>query len=268
VTGKPSQISYGKAAVSVYRTSGAGELFAAEVRLDVFGEAFLPSYTEGDNSLVVATDSMKNFVHVAAVAYEGESLEGFLALLGSEFLGEYDHVESVRLVGREIPFARTDGSLFRRLDGDYAVAEVARAREGIVDHRSGRERLHLVKLTGSAFRGFVRDRYTTLPDADDRPLGIHLNIYWRHGDFERRIESERVREHVAETFADFVSESIQHLVHEMGVRLLDRFPEISEVSFEGENRLWDLAQTSDDGDVKVYTDPRPPYGVIALTLAR
>ena len=48
-----------------------------------------------------------------------------------------------------------------------------------------------------------------------------------------------------------------------------RFPQLAEISFEAENRLWDTAQVSEeDGRVRVYTDPRPPFGVISLTLAR
>jgi urate oxidase/2-oxo-4-hydroxy-4-carboxy-5-ureidoimidazoline decarboxylase len=55
----------------------------------------------------------------------------------------------------------------------------------------------------------------------------------------------------------------------MGTRLLDTFQELAEVSFAGENRLWDTAQVlGSDERVRVYTDPRPPYGHIELTLAR
>ncbi|MGH2484154.1 MAG: factor-independent urate hydroxylase, partial [Candidatus Limnocylindria bacterium] len=74
------EIGYGKAAVSVYRTYGtplvgvtpiaespfAGRdntLMAAEIEIQVHGQGFLDSYTEGDNRLVVATDTMKNFIH-------------------------------------------------------------------------------------------------------------------------------------------------------------------------------------------------------------
>ena len=43
----------------------------------------------------------------------------------------------------------------------------------------------------------------------------------------------------------------------------------SEVSFEAQNRTFDPAGTSDDEErVKVYTDPRPPYGRMGLTLHR
>jgi urate oxidase len=50
---------------------------------------------------------------------------------------------------------------------------------------------------------------------------------------------------------------------------MERYPQLSEVSFEGQNRLWDLAVTSEsDERVKVYWDPHPPYGKIGLVLRR
>jgi urate oxidase len=262
-------IHYGKDAVSFYRTDGVRTLFGAEVRLDVFGENFLPAYTEGDNSLVVATDTMKNFVHASALEYAGDSLEELVELLGRRFLERYGHVERVTVRARELPFERQSDVLFKRLYDDYGVAELELDRAGIRRHRSGREGLHLIKITGSSFARFARDDYTTLPEMEDRPLFVYLDVHWRHEDFGRPVASAEVRTCLVETFDSFISKSIQHLVHEQGRRLLERFPEIVEVSLEAENRLWDTAQVCDaDERVKVYTDPRPPFGVIGLTLAR
>ena len=78
-----------------------------------------------------------------------------------------------------------------------------------------------------------------------------------------------MRDLVGHTFDDFVSMSIQHLVHEMGVRLLDRFPALSEVSFEAQNRLWDTSAVSEkDPQARVFSDPKPAHGHIALRLTR
>ena len=262
-------IGYGKEAVSVYRTDGVSSLFAAEIGMTVRGEAFVSSYTEGDNTLVVATDSMKNFIQMTALEYGEASLEGFLELLARRFLETYGHVERIELTAREAPFARRSEQSFQQVGGDYAVAELALDRGGTLTHRSGREGIRLMKLTGSSFEGFVRDGYTTLPELRDRPLFIHLDVYWRNRDFAHCADGEGVRDSVAETFAAFDSASIQELVHEMGLRLLDRFEVLAEVSFVGENRLWDTAQVyGPDERVRVYTDPRPPYGRIELTLGR
>jgi urate oxidase len=123
----------------------------------------------------------------------------------------------------------------------------------------------------------VRDEYTTLPERGDRPLFIYMDIYWKYAntndmlssDLSRYAPSEQVRDVVQTVFHEFVSESIQHLMHEMGLRLLDRFPQLSEVSFDGQNRTRDPIATSEtDPRVKVYTDPFPAYGQLKLTMSR
>jgi urate oxidase / 2-oxo-4-hydroxy-4-carboxy-5-ureidoimidazoline decarboxylase len=262
-------IHYGKSAVTVYRTDGRRTLFGAEVKLDVFGDGFMPAYARGDNSMVVPTDTMNNFIHAVALEYGGASLEEFLALAGRRFLDTYPHVERLQLKGRELVFERESEALFQRRHDDYGVSELTMDRAGIREHRSGREALHLIKVTGSAFAQFLRDGYTTLPEAEDRPLFIHLNVYWRYRTFDERVASASVRTLVSETFAAFVSKSIQHLLHEMARQILARFLAIDEVALEAENRLWDTARVSEaDPKIRVYCDPRPPYGVIGFTLRR
>ena len=88
-------------------------------------------------------------------------------------------------------------------------------------------------------RSFARDDATTLPERADRPLFIHLDVHWRYadpadalaGDPARYVAAAQVRDVVCAVFHEFVSESIQHLVHEMGQRLLERFAVLAEVSF-------------------------------------
>jgi urate oxidase / 2-oxo-4-hydroxy-4-carboxy-5-ureidoimidazoline decarboxylase len=262
---QPVAHSYGKDAVGVYRVEG-DRLFACEVRMIVRGEALESSYTEGDNSLVVATDSMKNFVQRLAAEFRGESLEDFLAAIGEAFLDRYGHVQAVELSAQETVFAHRGRAVLQRLYDDRAVAELSLGADGARRERSGRQGLHLVKLSGSSFAGFVRDEYTTLPEAHDRPLFIHLDVWWHNADHERRVDGVEVRKAVIAAFDEFVSASIQHLVHEMGVRALDRFPEIDNIAFRAENRLWDTVLETDGA--AVYTDARPPFGVVTLSLDR
>ncbi|MBV9689909.1 MAG: urate oxidase [Ktedonobacteraceae bacterium] len=302
------QISYGKLCVPVYRvyatplkgitpihessfTGRDNVVFALEVDVEVFGDNFLPAYTQGDNTNVVATDSMKNFVLKQALIFDGATLEDFLAMLGRYFLETYPQMEQLRLTGRELPFAaatvpdgiafKLSNVLFSRSHADYAMAMVDFSRVGaeavISAHRCGRVGLQLLKVTGSAFTRFVRDSYTTLPERSDRPLFVYLDVYWKYTDsfdlvdpsFKHYVAAEQVRDFVQVVFHEFVSESIQHLVHEMGQRLLRRFPQLSEVSFEAQNRTKEPVATSDtDAKVKVYSEPFPAYGTIKLTLTR
>ena len=75
------RISYGKLRVPVHRIAG-DDVLACEVSVEVLGENFLPAYTEGDNSEVVATDTMKNFILRESLHYDGTDLEGLLVHLG------------------------------------------------------------------------------------------------------------------------------------------------------------------------------------------
>ena len=304
-------IGYGKHRVPVYRTHARplrgirpipesaftgreNTLLALEVDVDVIGDDFLPAYTEGDNGMVVATDSMKNFVLRESLGYDGATLEGLLHLLGSRFAATYEQLRHLRLTGRELPFSAAsvpagEGQfapsdvLFARSDGDYATAmlELAADTAGtavrVVAHQCGRVGLRLLKTTGSSFTSFVRDGYTTLPDRRDRPLFVFIDVHWRYADPldalgddpSRYVPAEQVGDVVRSVFHQFVSESIQHLVHEMGTRLLERFPPLAEVSFAAENRTRDpVAESETDPRVKVYSDPFPAYGVISLTMRR
>jgi len=306
-----AEIYYGKADVATYRTHATpltgvtpipesafddrpNTLLAATIEVQVLGTAFMAAYTEGDNRLVVATDTMKNFIHRESLAFSGATLEEWLEFIGRRFLETYPHMEHLRVSGVEIPFEpavvpAADGDgweasdvLFERQHGDRstAVVELERTDAGeisVADLRSGRVGLQMMKVTGSSFADFARDAYTTLPERKDRPLHIHLDVGWKYWSPDVALEpshasyvaGEQVADLVGTVFHRYVSLSIQHLVNEIGNAMLERWLQLSEVSFEAQNRLWDLSVTSEsDERVKVYCDPRPPYGRIGLILRR
>src|SRR2546429_8201390 len=156
--GSPYRISYGKAQIPLYRvyatslavltqvpesafTGRANTVLALRVDVEVFGDNFLPAYTEGDNSSVVATDSMKNVVLAQALAYDGATLEGFLDFLGRRFLATYPQMHALRLSATEQPFnaARVpdrdrgfaeSAVLFSPSHGDHAFASLECERDG------------------------------------------------------------------------------------------------------------------------------------------
>ena len=114
-------IQYGKADVAVYRTYGTpligvtpvpespftgrdNILMAAEIEIQVHGQRFLESYTEGDNRAVVATDTMKNLIHVASASSPAATLEGWLDHVGRVFLDHYPHMERISMLGTELPY--------------------------------------------------------------------------------------------------------------------------------------------------------------------
>jgi urate oxidase len=232
---------------------------------------------------------MKNFVLRQAAEYDGATIEGFLDFVGRGLLAAYPQMPRLRLTGRELRFDPAvvpsvsgfapSSVLFDRIDADATTATLelvaGRGAPSVADHRCGRAGVRLMKTTGSAFTGYVHDGYTTLPERRDRPLFITLDVWWRYrqiedllgGDPSRYVPAEQVRDLVCATFHEFVSESIQHLVHEFGMRMLNRFPQLAEVSFRAENRTRDpFAESPSDPQVKVYTDPFPAFGEITLTV--
>src|SRR5262245_64756063 len=116
-----ADISYGKWQIPVYRTYAAplrgvaaipesafvgraNTLFAAEVGIEVLGDNFMPAYTHGDNSNVVATDTMKNFVLLQTLDFGGATLEEYAHFLCVQFLASYPQMHSLRVTAREQPF--------------------------------------------------------------------------------------------------------------------------------------------------------------------
>ena len=74
------QSYYGKGDVTVYRLNrGAGAspqsaVFGANVLMLIYGNAFWPTYTKGDNTGLIATDSMKNFIQRETMNFPGDNL--------------------------------------------------------------------------------------------------------------------------------------------------------------------------------------------------
>jgi urate oxidase len=251
----PKRNYYGKADVIVYRPGPSG-VFGANVTMLVYGEAFWRTYTTGDNTGLVATDSMKNFIQWETGNFEGTALEPYCRFLAAKFLAKYPQAEGVQVEAIEVPY---EGSIdFVPRATERAMARVEMTRGETVESCSGVLGFRLLRLGGSAFSGFVRDEYTTLPETADRPLHMWLDLEWT-GAAEIACA---VRGLVHEVFRSFESGSIQQVIYQVGTKLLADFPDVAEVRLEANNRTWDRVAEG------IYTDPRPPYGVLGLTLRR
>lgn len=275
----PKRHYYGKGDVIAYRlhrdgkTSAAGSpVFGVNVLLLLYGEAFWKTYTEGDNTGLVATDSMKNFIQRETADFAGNDLEEYCRFLGEKFLAKYPQVEGLQLSVSEIPYSAVGGNVaFAPSGGDAATARFEIDRSGIVEAASGVSGFKLLRLGGSAFKGFVRDEYTTLPDLNNRPLHMWLDVEWTYSTpdaaFSDGAITARVRHIVRDVFTRFESGSIQQLIYQMGTKMLGEIRTIAEVRLEATNRTWDTIAEHGE-QLGVYTDPRPPYGCLGLTLKR
>jgi urate oxidase / 2-oxo-4-hydroxy-4-carboxy-5-ureidoimidazoline decarboxylase len=269
---------YGKGDVIVYRLNRDGQVpaglspvFGANVLMLLYGDAFWPTYTTGDNTGLIATDSMKNFIQRETMNFPGSDLEGYCRFLADKFLATYPQVEGVQVSAEEIPYEGLGGPAFTPSGPERPTARVEIQSGSIVETSSGLRGFKLLRLGGSAFHGFVRDQYTTLPDLMNRPLHMWLDLEWRYTDaaaaFNEGRMAARVRDLVRSVFESFESGSIQQLIHRIGAKMLDENPSIAAVDLEANNRTWDtIAERGDE--LGVYTEARPPYGCLGLSLKR
>jgi len=271
------QSYYGKGDVIAYRLNrdgkvapGQSPVFGASVLLLVFGDAFWRTYTEGDNTGLVATDSMKNFIQRETMNYAGDDLTEYCHFLARTFIDKYPQVEGIQVSAVEIPYTGVGGVAFAPGGPERATARVELSRDAIVEATSGIRGFKLLRLGGSAFVGFVRDEYTTLPDIHNRPLHMWLDLEWQYGDPRAGFGAghvPQVRQIVRDVFTAFESGSIQQVIYQMGTRMLADLPAVREVQLEANNRTWDtIAERGDE--LGVYTEARPPYGCLGLRLTR
>ncbi len=270
---------YGKGDVVVYRLNrdgvtpaGQSPVFGAKVLMLVYGDVFWPTYTSGDNTGLIATDSMKNFIQRETFEFSGDDLADYCRFLGLKFLGKYPQVEGAQVSAVEIPYAGVDGAVaFTPSGPERATARVELRGSQTVEAVAGIRGFKLLRLGGSAFQGFVRDEYTTLPDIGNRPVHMWLDLEWRYTDneaaFGRNCVTTRVRQIVRDVFRTFESGSIQQVIYQMGTRLLEEIRPLAEVHLEANNRTW-LPVVERGDELGVYADPPPPYGCLGLRLAR
>ena len=271
---------YGKGDVIVYRlnregktAAGASPVFGANITILVYGDAFWPTYATGDNTGLIATDSMKNFIQREVMNYEGSDLEDCCRCLGAKFLATYPQVEGVQMSAIEIPYAvlPNSGVAFMPAGPERATARLELNREGVVEIASGIVGFKLLRLGGSAFHGFVRDQYTTLPDVANRPLHMWLDLEWLYTESAAGFNSGAIiaaaRHIVQEVFDGFKSGSIQQVIYQIGTKMLADIPSIAEVRLEANNRTWDtIAERGEE--IGIYTEARPAFGILGLRLKR
>ena len=226
---------------------------------------------------MIATDTMKNTAYAFAKDHLGGSIETYGRALAEHFLAE-PQVETatvnvrshqwspIDVAGRPAPDAFVRGGEGTRM------ATVIATRGGITVE-AGVEDLVVMKTTRSAFTGFPRDRYTTLPETDDRLMATRITAIWRYGspDLDADATFAAVRRTLLEVFADHDSPSVQASIWIMARAILERHEEIEEIRMVLPNLhhwLVDLSPFGLENDREIYTPTTEPHGVIEATVRR
>lgn len=210
-------------------------------------------YTVADNSVVVATDSMKNTVYIKAKEHPVTPPELFASILGTHFVETYPHITAanIKIVTHRWTRMTIDGKphphSFYRDGAETRNVEAKITRGKGIDIRSGIVGLLVLKSTGSQFHSFVRDEYTTLPEVWDRILSTEVDCGWLWKTFSgiNAVEAaipkfdkawSDARTITMKTFAEENSPSVQNTMYKMCGAILDAVPEVQNVDYALPNK--------------------------------
>jgi urate oxidase len=269
-----SDNQYGKAEtriVHVRRDADRHELTDLNVSVTLGGD-LAGTHLTGDNSHVLPTDSQKNTVYAFARQHGIGQIEEFGLRLARHFVGSQPTIHRARVHIEQYTWVRVGPHSFVRsgmetrtctvtCDGDQAWVVC-----GLSD-------LVLLNCTDSEFVGYIKDRYTTLPETKDRILATAVNARWRHAwpDSDWLASYEGARDSLVQAFVDTYSRSLQQTLYAMGRRVLENRPEVAEIRLSLPNKhhiLVDLAPFGLDNPNEVFVATDRPYGLIEGTVAR
>jgi urate oxidase len=271
---------YGKAetrVVRIVRDTPRHEFRDLNVSTALRGD-FAAAYLDGDQSRVLPTDTQKNTAFAYAKKYGVSCPEDLAVRLARHFVDDVVPVTGARVDVEEYAWVRVevDGvehdHTWVRSGQEVRTASVTVDADG-TSVIAGLKDLTVLKSTGSEFRGFLTDEYTTLPEATDRVLATSLVAQWRYGTTGIAFDAAyaRVREVLLATFATRHSLALQQTLWHMGEAVLDAVPEVVEIRFAAPNKhhfLADLSPFGLDNPGEVFYAADRPYGLIEAVVVR
>jgi urate oxidase len=274
------QNNYGKGEVRVVKVvKRADRHDLRDLRVDIALEGdFVAAHVRGDNTGLLATDTMRNTAYALAKDHLTGSIESFGQVLANRFLeaGPTVRAARVRIVEypwtRIAPDGRPDPHGFHRGAGGNRVATVTGTAKG-ARFEAGIEDLLMLRTTGSGWENFLREEYTTLPDTSDRIMATILAAAWSYEGTDLDFDGlwHGVRETILRAFCDHYSPSVQMTLYHMGEAVLQTHPEISKIRFSLPNKhhlLYDLARFGMENDNEIFHATNEPYGLIEGTVER
>jgi urate oxidase len=271
---------YGKARVRVLKILRKG---ATHTIKDIEAAALLQgefesSYTAGDNSKVVPTDTIKNTIHVLAKENLGDEIERFAIYLAEHFLTKYPQVHSAQIdmaerdwrrmeiAGQSQPHSFASGGEARM----FARVECSRDSRTI---QSGIRDLLILKSTGSGFENYPKDEFTTLRETSDRILATSFSATWTFEKLPKncRAANEAILSAMLKVFAENFSPSAQTTLFQMGEAALAACPEIGQVDLVMPNKhclLIDLSPFGMENKNEVFVPTDEPHGQIEASVTR
>jgi urate oxidase len=273
--------SYGKSSVRVMKLKRDRPMHTVwewKVEVLLAGD-FKTCFTDGDNSAILPTDTMKNTVYSLARDSKAECVEDFALELCEYFLSrnpQVGHV-AINIAGTTWEHTVVQGkphpSTFVRGSSESQTTAVTCAQGGKPSVASGLENLVVLKTANSGFEGYLRDSLTTLPETPDRLLGTSMRAQWKYKSAALPFEPLRnkLRNALIEAFAEHDSKSVQHTLYAMAQAALEAAPEILDVELAMPNKhclLVDLSRFGQTNPNEIFVPTDEPYGNIVARISR
>jgi urate oxidase len=240
---------------------------------------FDAAHLEGDQRNVLPTDTQKNTVYAFAKQHGVGTVEEFALLLARHFVTHVEPVSSAQVQVEEVRWDRAtvDGRphdhTFVRSGAERRTAVVTASDVG--EHVvSGLTGLVLLKSTGSEFRDFLVDEWTTLPSTSDRVLATSLTARWRWLQVPTDgydAAYDEVRALLVSRFGSLHSLALQQTLWEMGRSVLGARADVAELRMSAPNKhhyLVDLAPFGLENPGEVFVAGDRPYGLIEVAVGR
>ena len=272
---------YGKTNVRLTKvTRHADRHDLVELSIDILltGD-FSESYLSGDNRRVVATDTMKNTVYALAADHPLTDPESFSLSVASHFVDRNPQVDSALVSAVETPWRRIEtpaGPHRHSFIGggpERRTCIVEKRRDGATI-RAGISGLPLLKTGDSAFRGFARDEFTTLPDTDDRISATLVDATWtynRGASVDWNGAFADVRAAMIGVFADHKSLAVQQTLFAIGRAALAACDAIQSIhlAMPNQHRIpFNLEPLGKANKNEVFVTTSEPSGLITATIDR
>jgi urate oxidase len=231
---------------------------------------------------VVTTDTQKNTVFAFAKQQPVGAIEDFALRLGRHFISEFDPIKRARVKIQAFPWDRLSVAgephdhAFASAGAEQRVTTVVCDADdhGVAEYVvSGVQGLVLLKSAGSEFTGYIKDRYTTLPETTDRILATAVSARWRHSQttgIDWNASFDAARTAMIERFALTHSLSLQQSLYQMADGIIGSSSAIVEARLSLPNRhhfVVDMAPFGLDNVNEVFRVEDRPYGLIEAIVA-
>ncbi|CAG8583638.1 14931_t:CDS:2, partial [Acaulospora colombiana] len=233
------------------------------------------SYTQADNSKVVATDTIfaKTSPHVATP-------ELFALHIASHMVTQYDHVTKAFVDVESLKWSRIPVQGREHEHSFVRDGEEKRVTSVEVDGTLGKDKLVgkvtsgiqdllVLKSSGSAFENFLKDEYTTLVPVSDRIFSTSVDLQYTFGslsfgsmdkvgsvdgDAQFNKVAASAKETTLEVFATDESASVQATLYRMASDIIGKNASVESVSYKLPNKHY----------IRAY---HPPYEHVPFLIA-